>query len=121
MTIREKAIAYTGGLENIVDLDNNYHCCNCDGYDDYALAYNYENQEHERIYYTKNDETDEVSIDKKITVYFMDLTEEEYINWMVSIFNKIDNVLKDNGVIIFNINYSYLGRTKYENTYNSEY
>lgn len=33
-------------------------------------------------------------------------TEEEYINWMVLIFNKIDNVLKDNGVIIFNINYS---------------
>ena len=31
-------------------------------------------------------------------------TEEEYINWMVLIFNKIDNVLKDNGVIIFNIN-----------------
>lgn len=33
-------------------------------------------------------------------------TEEEYINWMVLIFNKIGNVLKDNGVIIFNINYS---------------
>ena len=33
-------------------------------------------------------------------------TEEEYIDWMVLIFNKIDNVLKDNGVIIFNINYS---------------
>ena len=24
MTIREKAIAYTGGPENIVDFDNNY-------------------------------------------------------------------------------------------------
>lgn len=41
MTIREKAIAYTGGLENIIDFDNNYHCCNCDGYDDYALAHAY--------------------------------------------------------------------------------
>ena len=33
-------------------------------------------------------------------------TEEEYIDWMVLIFNKIDKVLKDNGVIIFNISYS---------------
>ena len=41
MTIREKAIAYTGGPENIVDFDNNYHCCNCEGYDDYALAHAY--------------------------------------------------------------------------------
>lgn len=33
-------------------------------------------------------------------------TEEEYIEWMVKIFNKIDRVLNKNGVIIFNINYS---------------
>lgn len=41
MTIREKVIPYTGGPENIVDFDNNYRCCNCDGYDDHALAPTY--------------------------------------------------------------------------------
>ena len=41
MTVREKVIAYTGEPENIVDFNNNYHCCNCDGYDDHALAPTY--------------------------------------------------------------------------------
>ena len=41
MTIREKAIAYTESSEKIVDFDNRYHCCNCEGYDDYALAHAY--------------------------------------------------------------------------------
>ena len=41
MTIREKAIAYTESSEKIVDFDNHCHCCNCEGYDDYALAHAY--------------------------------------------------------------------------------
>ena len=33
-------------------------------------------------------------------------TEEEYIDWIVDIFNNFDNILKENGVVLFNINYS---------------
>lgn len=40
-TIRDRAIAYTAEPEYIVDFDNIYHCCNCEGYDDYCLAHAY--------------------------------------------------------------------------------
>ncbi|MCM1221533.1 MAG: site-specific DNA-methyltransferase [Lachnospiraceae bacterium] len=33
-------------------------------------------------------------------------TEQEYIDWIVDIFNGFDKVLKENGVVLFNINYS---------------
>jgi len=33
-------------------------------------------------------------------------TNEEYIDWSVELFNNYDNVLKENGVIIYNISYS---------------
>ena len=46
-------------------------------YDDYALAYNYAEASYERIYYTKNDETNEVSISEKKKVFVIDVTESE--------------------------------------------
>lgn len=49
----------------------------CDVYDEYALAYSYENAQYERIYYTKNDETDSVALGEKIRVYVVDVTEKE--------------------------------------------
>lgn len=49
----------------------------CDIYDDYALAYNYAEASYERIYYTKNDETNEVSISEKKKVFVIDVTESE--------------------------------------------
>lgn len=49
----------------------------CDIYDDYALAYNYAEASYERIYYTKNDETNEVSINEKKKVFVIDVTESE--------------------------------------------
>ena len=49
----------------------------CDIYDDYALAYNYAEASYERIYYTKNDETNEVSIGEKKKVFVIDVTESE--------------------------------------------
>ena len=49
----------------------------CDIYDDYALAFNYAEGNYERIYYTKNDETDSVEIMEKKTVYVIDVTESE--------------------------------------------
>lgn len=52
-----------------------YSICNI--YDEYAIAYNYENGSYERIYYTKDDEKDSVVIDKKETCYIVDVTEDE--------------------------------------------
>ena len=49
----------------------------CDIYDDYALAYNYAEASYERIYYTKNDETNEVSISERKKVFIIDVTESE--------------------------------------------
>ena len=48
-----------------------------DIYDDYALAFNYETGNYERIYYAKNDETDMVEITEKMPVFIMDITAEE--------------------------------------------
>lgn len=49
----------------------------CDVYDEYALAYSYENAQYERIYYTKNDETDSVALGEKVRVYVVEVTEKE--------------------------------------------
>lgn len=49
----------------------------CDVYDDYALCYNYEFGQYERIYYTKDDAKDDISISKKLRVYVIDVTESE--------------------------------------------
>lgn len=49
----------------------------CDVYDEYALAYSYENAQYEHIYYTKNDETDSVALGEKVRVYVVDVTEKE--------------------------------------------
>lgn len=49
----------------------------CDVYDEYALAYSYENAQYERIYYTKNDETDSVALGEKVRVYVVDVIEKE--------------------------------------------
>lgn len=49
----------------------------CDVYDEYALAYSYENAQYERIYYTKNDETDSVALGEKVCIYVVDVTEKE--------------------------------------------
>jgi len=46
-------------------------------YDDYALVFNYETGEHERAYYSKNDETDMVEINERVKVYIVDVTEAE--------------------------------------------
>lgn len=46
-------------------------------YDDYALAYNFEEGCYERVYYTKDDATDSLSIDNKVKVFIVDVTAEE--------------------------------------------
>ncbi len=49
----------------------------CDVYDEYALAYNYEEGCYERVYYTKDDSTDSLTIDNKVKVFIVDVTAEE--------------------------------------------
>lgn len=49
----------------------------CDIYDDYALVYCYEDGHYERVYYTKNDETDSLEIGERERVYIIDVSEKE--------------------------------------------
>ena len=46
-------------------------------YDDYALVYNYETGNHQRVYYKKNDESDMVELGDIVNVYVIDVTESE--------------------------------------------
>ena len=46
-------------------------------YDDYALAFNYETGEYVRAYYTKDDESDSLTITETVKCYVMDITEKE--------------------------------------------
>lgn len=50
----------------------------CDVYDEYAIAYNYEEAIYERVYYTKN-EDDTVSLGEKIRCFIVDVTESEKV------------------------------------------
>ena len=49
----------------------------CDVYDGYAVVFKFETNAYERAYYTKNDETDSLSIDKMEACYIVDVNEEE--------------------------------------------
>ena len=49
----------------------------CDIYDDYAIAYNYAEGTYERVYYTKDDATDSVSIERRERCYILDVSETE--------------------------------------------
>lgn len=48
-----------------------------DVYDEYAIAYNIEEGCYERVYYTKDDATDSLTIDNKVKVFIVDVTAEE--------------------------------------------
>lgn len=49
----------------------------CEVYDDYALAFNYNDGSYERIYYTKDNENDEISIGDRKRCFIVDVTEDE--------------------------------------------
>ena len=49
----------------------------CDIYDDYAIVRNYAEGKFERVYYTKNDETDSLEITSKEDCYIIDVNETE--------------------------------------------
>ena len=68
----------------------------CDIYDDYALTYNYGEACYERVYYTKDDETDTVSISEQKKVFVIDVTEVEL--------NALNTIRMLNGGTYENIN-----------------
>lgn len=49
----------------------------CSVYDDYCLIRNIENGTVERLYYTKNENDDDVILGDRVTAYIIDVTEEE--------------------------------------------
>ena len=49
----------------------------CEIYDDYALAANHSEGIYERVYYTKNNETDTVELGEKVRAFIVDVTEAE--------------------------------------------
>lgn len=49
----------------------------CDVYEEYAIVRNYAESIFERVYYTKNDETDSLEITRKERCYIVDVNEEE--------------------------------------------
>ena len=48
-----------------------------DVYDKYCLAYDISENQYYRVYYTKDDETDSVSLGEKVAVWIVDVTESE--------------------------------------------
>lgn len=49
----------------------------CEVYDEYAVVFKFKTGEYNRAYYTKNDETDSLSIDKMEVCYIVDVNEAE--------------------------------------------
>lgn len=43
---------------------------------------------------------------RRYDVHMDDMTDEEYVEYSVNLFNKFDRVIKENGVILYNISYS---------------
>ena len=73
----------------------------CDVYDAYAVVFKFETSTYERAYYTKNDETDSLAIDKMETCYIVDVNEDEKHALEVlhamnnNTYEKIDEVVTD--------------------------
>ena len=73
----------------------------CDIYDEYAVVFKFETSAYERAYYTKNDETDSLAIDKMENCYIIDVNDEEkraleVLHAMNSnTYEKIDEVVED--------------------------
>lgn len=70
-------------------------------YDDYALTFEHSDQSYYRVYYTKNNEEETVSINSIQKVYIMDVTEEQK-NYLESVTNTnsysiedIENLIKN--------------------------
>lgn len=66
-------------LNNRFNEENDYAMdyAICEVYDEYAVVFKFETGEYNRAYYTKNDETDSLAIDKMEVCYIVDVNEAE--------------------------------------------
>ena len=80
----EKAYAIFNLLNPNFNEENGYEVSFgiIDVYEDYAYCYNYEEQKHYRVYYTKDDEKNEVVLGEKEPRFEIDVSESEYSSLM---------------------------------------
>lgn len=71
-------------------------------YEKYALVYNYDSNSYERVYYSKNEETDTVEIVSKEPCFVIDVNEEE--KRVLSLVKKANNDTYENLDVIFEEN-----------------
>lgn len=75
----EKAdLLFTALNPNFNEENWEYNYCILDVYDDYAICRNRKENKFERVYYTKDDTNNTVSIGDKVEVFITDVTETEY-------------------------------------------
>ena len=72
----------------------------CDIYDEYALAFNFNTNEYERVYYSKDDETDSVALGEREKAYILDVNEEEkkaldMLHAMRNTYEKVDEYVTE--------------------------
>lgn len=107
-----------------------------DVFDDYAIAYNYESGEYERVYYTKDDATDSLTISKKKKCYILDITEEEKntldtvralngdtyekLDEKIGSIDELNNTITSNQETIEQLNSSYAALEQEKNTIEAE-
>ena len=71
------------GLLNPQESEEGEYSCSysvCEVYDEYAIVFNLEDGCYERVYYTKNEESEEITLGEKVKVYVVDVTEAEKPN-----------------------------------------
>lgn len=75
----EKADKMFSLLNPAYNEEGDWHLdyCVCDVYDAYAIVYNRTEEQYERAYYTKDDETDSLTIDKFEKCFILDVSESE--------------------------------------------
>lgn len=77
----------------------------CDIYDEYALVYSYETGSYERVYYTKDDNTDSIELGERKKCYVIDITEDEKSALEAlrafngGTYEKVDETVKDAEII----------------------
>ena len=83
----------------------------CDIYDEYAIVRNYAEGKFERVYYTKNDETDSLEITNKEDCYIVDVNEAEK--------NALKNLHTSNGGTYECVDTNYVSAASLEEANNS--
>ena len=78
----------------------------CDIYDEYAIVRNYAEGKFERVYYTKNDETDSLEITNKEDCYIIDVNEAEK--------NALKNLHENNNCTYENVDTNYVSAATLE-------